>query len=399
MITLSDAIKRVEPSPTLAASARAKELKAEGRDVIAFTVGEPDFDTPDHVKEAAKAALDNGYTKYTVVGGIPELKSAIISKFERDQKVNYKPEQIIVTNGGKHALAALFAVLLNDGDEVVVPAPYWTSYPDMVRLSGGTPVVVSTKPENGLLMTPEELKQACTSKTRAIIINSPSNPTGACYSKEQLVALGEVVKTLPNASNLLVVSDEVYEYITYDGFTHTSFISAVPELKENTVVINAFSKAYAMTGWRVGFAAGPDEIIKAMSKHQSQFSSNAQYAAVVAYDDGYAFPKKMKGEFIKRREIVCNFVEKTKGLGLSAKPLGAFYAFIDVSGVYGKSFEGKSIDSSADFADALLDNFDVVVVPGEAFGAPGAFRLSFALSTEQLEKGLARIGQFVSQLS
>ena len=402
MVTLSESIGRVQPSPTIAATARAQELKAQGRDVVSFTVGEPDFDTPQHIKDAALEAMKKGFTKYTAVSGILPLRQAIAAKLKREQGVEYKPAQICVTNGGKQALAAACAVLLNPGDEVIIPAPYWTSYPDMAALAGGKPIIVPSSADEGYLMSPPALKAACSSRTKIVVLNSPSNPTGACYSGSQLKALASAIRSLPNYENIVVLSDEVYEYFTYDGFRHESLLSVAPELTEHTVVVNGFSKSYAMTGWRVGYAAGPAAIIDAMSTHQSQFTTNicsiAQYAALAAYNDSGAFPRKMLEEFEKRREIVCEAVKEMPGISLPVKPLGAFYAFLRVEGLFGKSCNGATIRSAGDFANYLLNAFDTVVVQGEAFGDAGAIRLSYALATAELKKGLDRIKQAAMSL-
>jgi aspartate aminotransferase len=399
---LSRLIKRVEPSPTLAATARAQALKAEGRDVCGFTVGEPDFDTPQHVKDAAFDAIRRGFTKYTAVAGIPPLREAIAAKLKRDQNLDYKPSEVVVTNGGKHALAAIMAVLLDPGDEVLIPVPYWTSYPDMARLVGGEPVFVHTTPRSGYVMSAEDLERALTPRTKIIMLNIPSNPTGACYSRVQLEALAAVIRAHPNRERLTILCDEVYECFVYDNFPYFSFLQVAPDLRRQVVIVNAFSKAYAMTGWRVGYAAGPREIIEAVITHQSQFTSNvcsiAQHAAAAAYRDNYAFPKMMAEEFTKRREIVCSAIAEMPGLSLPVKPLGAFYAFIRLEGVFGRSAQGMRIDSGESFANYLLEKFDTVVVQGEAFGDAGAIRLSYALSTAELTKGLARITEAVRAL-
>ncbi|MFN8391436.1 MAG: pyridoxal phosphate-dependent aminotransferase [Bdellovibrionota bacterium] len=403
MVSLSQTMARIPPSPTIAAAAKANALKAQGKDIISFTVGEPDFDTPKHVRDAAVEALDKGLTRYTAAEGTVALRQVICDKLKRDQGVEYTPKDIVVTNGGKQALAAACAVVLNPGDEVIIPAPYWTSYPDMVRLAGGEPVIVETYAKEGYALTPEALRKACSDRTKMIIINSPSNPTGACYSGAELKALANVISSLKNKSNIVVVTDEVYEYITYDGFKHESIVTVAPELREQILIVNAFSKAYAMTGWRVGYAAGPRNIIDAMAIHQSQFTSNvcsiAQYAAGKAYDDNYAFPTMMRDEFAKRVEIVCGAVEQMPGIKLSVKPRGAFYAFLEIDGLVGKKDGNIVINSGQDFANYLLEKYDVVVVQGEAFGAPKAVRISFALRTEDLKKGLERIKQAASSLS
>ncbi len=372
-------------------------LKAAGRDVISLTVGEPDFDTPAHIKRAAVEALEKNFTRYTAVQGILPLRETIAKKLRRDQQVEYTVKDIVVTNGGKQAVGAAFAVLLNPGDEVIIPAPYWTSYPEMVRLVGAEPVIVETTAESGYRMTPEALLRACTPKTKVIVLNSPSNPTGGCYSGDDLRALAASIMTLSNWREVVVLLDEVYEYITFDGFKHESMLTLAPDLRDNIVLVNAFSKAYAMTGWRVGYAAGPKEIIDAMTVHQSQFTSNvcsiAQYAAAHAYDDDYAFPTMMRNEFQKRLDIVCEAVERMPGVKLSVKPRGAFYAFLEVDELVGRSAGGKVIRSGDDFVQFLLEKFDVVTVQGSAFGAPNSLRLSFAIATPLLEKALSRIAE------
>lgn len=403
MIKLSKSISSVEPSPTQAAAARAKELKAAGRDIVSFTLGEPDFDTPEHVKAAALEALNKGYTKYTPVAGIPELRRAIAQKVKRFQQVDYSPQEVVVTNGGKQALAAACAVLLDPGDEVVIGAPYWTSYPDIVKLTGAVPVIVETRPQDGYLMTPESLTRHVTPRTRMIIINSPSNPTGGCYSREQLNEIGQAIAALPNKEDIVVLSDEVYEHIVFDGLESVSFALVAPELRENTLLVNAYSKAYAMTGWRVGYAVGPKRIIDAIITHQSQFTSNvcsiAQYAALRAYEDDGAFPRMMLEKFSRRREMVVDRVAEIPGLKLWARPLGAFYAFIDVSEIVGMKHESQEIRNGADFSNYLLEKWDTAVVSGDAFGADNAFRLSYAISEKTLEEGLQRIKKAVESLT
>lgn len=402
MIRLSESILSVGESPTIAAAARAKELQAQGRDIVSFTVGEPDLDTPQHVKDAAKEAIDKGHTKYTATGGIPALRKALSEKLAKYQGLNYPPEQIIVTNGGKQAIAAACAVLLNPGDEVIIPAPYWTSYPDMVKLAGGRPVIVETFPEQGYLMSPKDLEQAIGPKTKMLILCSPSNPTGSCYGAAELRALGEVILSHKYGAGVVVLSDEVYEHITYDSFQAESFASVVPECRDRTLVVNAFSKAYSMTGWRVGYAAGPKEIIKAMVNHQSQFTTNvcsiAQYAALCAYEDGGEFPRFMLEKFKERLEILIDKVQEIPGVKLYPKPRGAFYAFLRIDGLIGKRNGDVLIRSGNDLAAYLLEKYDVAVVQGEAFGCPNAVRLSFALSNEQLLKGLERIKQAAESL-
>jgi len=403
MVSLSQTIAGIPPSPTQAAADRANALKSQGKDVVSMTVGEPDLDTPKHVKDAAIEALNKGMTKYVAAQGTLKLREVIAAKLKRDQGATYSPAEIVVTNGGKQAIAAACAVLLNPGEEAIIPAPYWTSYPDMVRLAGGEPVIVPTKASDGYLMSPEQLTKACTERTKLIILNTPSNPTGACYSGAQLRALADAFLKLKNRENIIILSDEVYEYITYDGFKHESIITVAPELKDNVLLVNAFSKSYAMTGWRVGYAAGPRDIIDAMAVHQSQFTSNvcsiAQYAASKAYDDNCAFPKMMQAEFAKRLEIVWKAVQEMPGIQLSVRPKGAFYAFLEIDGLIGKRNDGYVIKNGQDFANYLLEKYDVVTVQGEAFGAPIAIRISFALDPKLLERGLQLIHQAASSLS
>jgi aspartate aminotransferase len=395
-------ILNVKPSPTLAAAGRARELIKAGRDIVSFTVGEPDFDTPEHIKKAAAEAMAKGFTKYTAVDGIPVLKEVIQQKLKEDQALQFAPAEIIVTNGGKQGLAATFAVLLNEGDEVVIPSPYWTSYPDMVSLAGGHSVIVETTPQSGYLMTPEQLKRACNAKTKAIVINSPSNPTGAAYSGEQLRALAEAFLELPNWRDIMIISDEVYEYFTYGDFKHYSILQVAPELRSQVVISSSFSKCYSMTGWRVGFAAGPRWLIDALSVHQSQFTTNvcsiAQYAAAAAYTDGREFPRMMRDEFSKRYELVLSAVNSIPGLSLPTAPLGAFYAFVRIEELLGKRNGDVEIRSAQDFTNYLLERYDVASVQGEAFGDPKGFRLSYALSRQQIEKGMERIAKAVASL-
>lgn len=403
MVSLNEGILKVLPSPTLAAAARANELKAAGRDVISFTAGEPDFDTPDHIKQAAIEALKKGKTRYTAVPGIAELKAEIQAKYRREQSVEFKPSEIIVTNGGKQSLAASLAVLLNRGDEVLIHAPYWTSYPEMVHLAGGIPVVIDTKAENGYRLMPDDLERALTDRTKVVILNSPSNPAGACFSRDDFRELYQVIKAHPRANEIIVISDEVYEYITFGGFQQTSFAAAVPEFREQTIISNAFSKAYSMTGWRVGWAAGPEGIIKKVSTHQSHFTSNvcsiAQWAAVAASQDGGAFPRMMCESFAKRLDLVCEAIDEIDGVSLPTKPLGAFYVFIRIDELRGRMAGDKKIENAEIFCDYLLEQYDVAVVSGEAFGDPWAFRVSFATGEEDLRRGMERIAEAVAALS
>lgn len=395
-------IVNVKASPTLVAASRARELKRLGRNVISFTVGEPDFDTPEHIKHAAAEAMAKGFTKYTAVDGIAQLKETIQAKLLNEQKLEYKPSEIIVTNGGKQALAACCAVLLNEEDEVVIPAPYWTSYPDIVALSGAKSVVIETSPEEGYLITPEDLLAAVTQKTKVIILNSPSNPTGAAYSAKQLRELADAFLTIPNHKEIIILSDEVYEYFTYGDFQHASILQVAPELHSNVVIVNSFSKSYSMTGWRVGYAAGPRWLIDPMSIHQSQFTTNvcsiAQYAAAAAYSDNAAFPKLMRDEFAKRHKMVIDAVKQIPGIELPIAPVGAFYGFLRIEDLIGKKDGEFTVRSAEDFAAYLLERFDVATVHGEAFGDPGAIRISYALSQDQLKLGLEKIAEAAKHL-
>lgn len=403
MIRLNKAIDRIQDSPTLALTATAKKLKAQGEDIVAFTAGEPDLDTPEHVKEAAREALAEGFTRYTAVAGIDELRKKIADKYNRAYGLNYEIKNVIVTNGGKQSLQELFAVTLEPGDEVIIPAPYWASYPDMVKLVGGEPVIVETAAQDGYVLDPAALKNACSDRTRAIIINSPSNPTGSVYSPAALRALAQTINGLSNAKDIMIVSDDVYEHTIFGGAKHRSILQEAPEFLEQTVISSAFSKTYSMTGWRVGYALGPAAVIAAMAKYQSQTTSNvcsiAQYAAARAYDDNLAFPARLSQEFEKRLAMVVEALETIPGLELPVKPQGAFYAFVRVEGVFGKSAGAKKISSASDFAQYLLEDYKVVVVPGEAFGDAGAMRLSIAVSEDTIRKGMARIKEAVSKLA
>ncbi len=397
MIELSKRIMELEESPTMAVMAKAKALKAEGRDIVGFTVGEPDFDTPDNIKEAAIRAINEGKTKYTPVGGIVELKDAIIQKFERDNGLSYERDEILVSCGGKHSIFNLFNALLNPGDEVIIPAPYWVSYPPMVELAGGVPVIVETGDINGFKMTPETFKEVITPRTRAVVINSPSNPTGSAYASEELTALAEVALE----AGILIATDEIYEKLVYDKFEFVSIASVSPQVKASTVVLNGVSKAYAMTGWRIGYAAGPASLIKAMAKIQGQSTSNpasiSQWAAVEALNGPQDEVKRMVEEFAKRRSLMVellNDIDKVSAL----MPEGAFYAFPNLSAYYGLSFEGRVINGSGDMADYLLDSKELAVVPGAAFGSDAHLRLSYACSEDVIKEGVKRLAAALAAL-
>ena len=397
MIEPAKRIVAIEESPTLAVMARAKALKAEGRDVVGFTVGEPDFDTPENIKSAAVSAIEAGRTKYTPVGGIPELKKAIIEKFERDNKVAYSPEEILVSCGGKHSIYNLFHALLNPGDEVIVPAPYWVSYPPIVELAGGVPVIAPTGEENGFKLTPADLAGHITAKTRAVIINSPSNPTGSAYTASELEAIVEVALD----KDILVVSDEIYERLVYDGFDFTSVATLSTRAKEGSVILNGVSKTYSMTGWRIGYAAGPAALIKAMAKIQSQSTSNptsiSQWASLEALSGPQDAVDNMLKEFAKRRTLMIDGLNAIEGV-TALTPEGAFYAFPNVSSFFGKKDGERLINGSADMAEYLLDTVELAVVPGVAFGSDANLRFSYACSAKVIEEGLKRLATALSRL-
>lgn len=397
-MVLAERVKGIKPSPTLAVDARAKAMKAEGIDVVGFGAGEPDFDTPENIKEAAVKALKNGFTKYTAVGGTDELKDAIINKLKNDNGIDYDRSQIIVSTGAKHSLYNVAQALYGPGDEVIIPAPYWVSYPDQVILNDAKPVIVQTREDEGFVLTAEAFEKAITPKTRALILNSPSNPTGLGYPKEALEKIAEVAVK----HKVMVISDEIYEKITYDGFRHVSIASLGSEIKDLTITINGLSKSHAMTGWRLGYAAGPKEVIGAMTKIQSQSTSNpcsiTQKAAVEALNGPQDFLPVMVAEFDKRRKYIVKRLNAIPGFSCPT-PVGAFYAFPHVSPIYGKSFKGKAIKGSADLAAYLLEEAKVAVVSGDAFGADEYIRLSYATSMAAIEKGLDRIEKAVSELS
>lgn len=398
-MSLSQRVLAIKPSPTMMLTAKAKAMKAKGQDVIAFTAGEPDFDTPDFIKKAAINAIDDGFTKYTAVGGIDELKAAIIQKLKRDNQLDYTAEQILVSCGGKHALYNAAQALLEAGDEVIIPAPYWVSYPDQVILNDAKPVFIECGLDCEFKLSAQKLKEAITPKTKVVILNSPSNPTGSSYSKEELKELAAVIVE----HKLICFSDEIYEQLTYDNFTQVSIASLNQQIKERTLVFNGASKAYSMTGWRMGFVAGPTEWIKAMTKIQSQVTSGicsiTQKAALAAYLADNQCIEEMKKEFVKRRNFMVDFLNQIKGVHCF-KPQGAFYVFPSVIDLIGKKTKnGGSIASSADFAQYLLDEYLVAVVPGEGFGAPGYIRLSYATSLDAIQKGLERIKKAIENLA
>ena len=400
MSIIAKRLSAVKPSPTLAVTTKAKELKAQGVDVVDLGIGEPDFPTPKHICDAAKAALDRGETKYVPVAGTLAFRQAICDKLKRENGLDYTPDQITVNCGGKGTLYNLIIATVDEGDEVVIPAPYWVSYPDMVRLAGGTPVFVTGREENGFKITPADLEKAITPKTKWFVLNSPSNPSGAAYSREELRALADV---LARHENVWILSDEIYEHIVYDGFKSCSIAAVAPELKDRTMTVNGLSKSFSMTGWRVGYAAGPVEVIKAMNKVQSQSTSHAvsfcQAAGVVALNSPMDFLAERNATFKARRDLVVAKLNAVKGMSCRT-PEGAFYLYPSVAGCIGKKTpDGKVIENDTDFASALLEAEGVAVVPGVAFGLSPYFRLSYATSTEALEKACERIKRFCKSLS
>ncbi|MCL2144674.1 MAG: pyridoxal phosphate-dependent aminotransferase [Endomicrobia bacterium] len=394
---LSKRVQAIKPSPTLAIDAKAKALQQQGVDVISFGTGEPDFDTPDNIKDAAVKAINAGFTKYCAVSGTPEIKNAIINKLKKDNELDYTQNEIIVSCGAKHSLYNLFMAIFNDGDEIIIPAPYWVSYPDMAILAGAVPVIINTGDKNNFKIDPAEIKKAITPKTKAIVINSPSNPTGVTYSCDELK---EIVKVCAE-NKILIISDEIYEKLVYDNFKFCSTASVLPEAKANTIVINGVSKAFAMTGWRIGYTAGPKEIISAMTKIQSQSTSNPTSISIKAAVEALNGPQhdveKMRIEFEKRRDYIVDRLNKMEGVSC-IKPNGAFYVFPNVSKLIGKTFDGKVIKNDMDIADYLLEKAKIAVVPGSSFGAEGYIRLSYATSIKLIEEGMNRLQSAIGSL-
>jgi aspartate aminotransferase len=378
----------ITPSLTLAIDAKAKAMKQDGIDVISFSVGEPDFDTPPHIRAAAEAALEQGKTRYGPVAGEPKLREAIAHKLQTDNALCYSSENVLVTNGGKHSLYNLMMVLIDPGDEVIIPSPYWVSYPEMVKLAGGVPVIVPTTLESGFKITPDQLQQAITPKTKLFVLNSPSNPTGMVYTPDEIRRLAEVVVQ----QAIYVVSDEIYEKILYDGAEHLSIGAVSSEAFDRTIVSSGFAKTYAMTGWRVGFLAGATELIKAASKVQGHSTSNvctfAQYGAIAAYEGSQDCVKEMVQAFAQRRQVILEYVNRIPGF-VCPRPDGAFYVFFSI---------GKTGMKSLDFCEALLDKQQVAAIPGIAFGADDCVRLSYATSLDNIHRGMERIAKFVQTL-
>ena len=399
MSIVSNSLKRIKPSPTLAVSQKARELKAAGKDIIGLGAGEPDFDTPENIKKAAIDAINNGETKYTAVDGTPALKKAIVNKFKRENNLEYLPEQISVGAGGKQIIFNAILSTVNPGDEVIIPAPYWVSYPDIVLLAGGIPKIAKCSEKNNFKITPSELEKSITDKTKWIIINSPSNPTGSGYARKELEALGDVLK---KNKNVFILSDDIYEHLTYDDFEFFT-IAQIKELKDRTLTMNGVSKSYAMTGWRIGYGAGPNDIIKAMAKLQSQSTTNpssiSQAAAVEALNGTQDFIKNRSELFKERRDFVVKYLNNIKGLSC-LKPNGAFYVFPNCKDLLGKKDDsGNKLKTDTDFVQSLLENSGVAVVQGSAFGLEGYFRISYATSMENLKKALEKISSFCKSLN
>jgi len=399
MSLLSTRLSAIRPSPTLAVTAKAAEMRAEGRDVIGLGAGEPDFDTPDFVKEAAIAAIRKGETKYTRVDGTDALKHAIIAKFARENGLDYTPEQIVVSSGGKHVIFNALMATLNPGDEVLIPTPYWVSYPDMVRLAGGEPRFIESSIESGFKITPEQLEEAITPRTKWLIFNSPSNPSGAAYTAAEMRSLGEV---LLRREQVLILSDDIYEHITYGDFSFTTMAQAVPAIADRTLTMNGVSKAYAMTGWRIGYAGGPREILRTMAKLQSQSTSNpcsvSQAAAVAALEGDQGFMAERRRVFKERRDLVVGMLNEIDGIDCPC-PDGAFYLYPDCSGLIGRHTpDGGRLDSDLDVVTYLLESEGVAAVHGGAFGLSPHFRVSYATDTEALREACRRIGRACAAL-
>ncbi len=397
MMKLASRVQQIKPSPTLAISAKAKAMQAAGVDVINFGAGEPDFDTPDNIKAAGIKAIQEGFTRYTAVPGIPELKKAIQAKLSRENGLSYEADEIIVSCGGKHSFYNMAQALLDPGDEIIVPAPYWVSYPPMIQLAGGKAVIIPTTEDQGFKVTPEQLRRQITEKTRAVVINSPSNPTGSAYSLAELEALAEVIIE----HDILVISDEIYEHIIYDGFAQHSIAGVNLQMKERTIILNGVSKSYAMTGWRIGFTAAPAPLVAAMTKIQSQSTSNptsiSQKAAIEAYNGPQDFIAMVLPAFDERRRYIVKALNDIQGVSCFT-PTGAFYAFPRVKELLSMSFNGQPVESSLNLCALLLDEARIAAVPGEAFGAPGYLRLSYATSLENIKNGMERLADFVKRL-
>jgi len=395
---LSERSQKVNASMTLALSAKAGQMKTDGHDVVSFGAGEPDFNTPEHIAKAGKEAIDEGFTKYTAAAGTKDLKKAVQKKFKKDNGLDYDLDQIIISNGAKHSLFNTFQTILNPGDEVIISRPYWVSYPETVKLGGGVPVYVDAEEENNFKMKIEDIKKAVTENTKALILNSPNNPTGCVYSREELKEIAD----LAIKEDFFVVSDEIYEELIYGDAEHISIASFGKEIKERTIVINGMSKAYAMTGWRIGFAAASKEIVDIMSNIQSHATSNpnsiAQYASTVGLNESKAVTREMVKAFKERRNYMVKTINEMPKVSCK-KPEGAFYVMMNIENLIGKKYEGEEIDGSMSFADILLEESKVAVIPGKAFGNDKFVRLSYATSLEDIKRGLERIKEFVNKVN
>lgn len=395
---VSRKVQEIAPSLTLEITAKAKKMKAEGVSVIGFGAGEPDFNTPEYIIDSAKKALDIGFTKYTPASGTVELKKAICDKFIKDNGLSYEPSQIVISSGAKSSLYHAICAVVDEGDEVILPSPFWLTYPELIKLAGGVCVYVETSKENGYKMTAEQFAAAVTDKTKCLILNSPNNPTGAVYSEEEIKAIAKICEE----KEIMVISDEIYEKLIYDGEKHYSIAQVSEKMKDLTIVINGMSKTYAMTGWRIGYLAAPLAVAKAISSMQSHTTSNAcsiaQYASVAALTDpeGEVFVSNMQKVFDERRTLMVNILKDVKDI-VCIQPKGAFYVFVNVSKLYGKTFEGKAINGSLEFADAAL-KAGVALIPGIAFGNDECIRLSYAISKEDIEEGLKRLISFINSL-
>ena len=396
MAELSNRLNRLAPSATLAMSQKSSEMKAQGVDVINLSVGEPDFNTPDHIKEAAKKAIEDNFSRYSPVPGYPELRKAIVAKLKNENGLDYSMSEILVSNGAKQSVCNTVMALVNDGEEVIIPAPYWVSYPQMVKLAGGTPVIVNAGFDQDFKMTPEQLEAAITPKTRMLILCSPSNPTGSVYSKEELEALAEVIK---RHEGLYVLADEIYEHINYVG--HHESLAQFPGMKERSIIVNGVSKAYAMTGWRIGFIAAPEWIVKGCNKLQGQYTSGpcsvSQKAAEAAYTTSQECVETMRKAFERRRDLIVSLAKEIPGLEVNC-PQGAFYLFPKCSSFYGKSYDGRKIETSTDLAMFLLEEGHVATVGGDAFGDPECFRMSYATSDDNIREAMRRIKETLAKL-
>lgn len=398
MTQLADRTKLIKPSVTLAIAAKAGKLRAEGVDVVNFSAGEPDFDTPEHIKAAAVEALRKGMTKYTDVKGIEPLRQAVADSYRRDHNLSYRKEDVLVSCGAKHSVYNIFQAVVNPGDEVVIPAPYWVSYSDMALLAGGVPKLVPSDESSGFRITAEQLRAALTPRTRVFVLNSPCNPTGATYSRDELLALTGVLEE----RDCLVLADDIYEKIIYDGFQVHNILALCPALRDRTIIVNGVSKSYAMTGWRIGYALGPSDVIAAASKIQSQSTSNptsiAQFAALEAIRGPQDEVAAMVREFQRRRDVIVDRLNAIDGISCR-KPEGAFYVFPNIGGLLNKSGRGKKLSSPCEIADYLLEEAKVAAVPGEDFGSNAHIRFSYATSLEDIEKGCARIREALRKLS